>query len=589
MPDPHDEAGLREQVVQLERRLAEGEREFSALMQIARTVASTLDPEALLATILDQLNTLINFDAAGIILVEDGLARFCEYRGPIPRDQILSWRFPQVVAGYQMIAHSPHAVRIDDVHADDPFGRVYRESLGELISHFGDVRSYLAVPLIARDRIIGFMRMSHTRPSMFTEQHARLAEAVAGHAAIAIDNAQLIQSGHERLVEVERRRQVAETLRGFLAILNSNTPSDRVLDYVLDQACRLLRTDTATVYHLNDETHLLTPRATRNIPAEYIPKLNVAVGEGAVGQAVLQRRPYILTDFGSIAVSTIDASDLESMRNWVSSNFRTLLAVPLLIKQEVYGGISLYFRESRTVGAEDTELAMSFADQAALAIENARLYSQVGELASMEERQRLARELHDSVSQALYGIQLGAQTARELLNGDTAEEELKSVLVEPLDYVLSLADAGLAEMRALIFELRPDALQSEGLVSALNKQANALQVRHHLKVEPSLCEEPALTMEAKAALYRVAQEALHNIVKHARATKAMIRLASGPEVVELCVEDDGAGFDPSGAFPGHLGLRSMRERIARLDGTLSIESAPERGTCISARVPRIAK
>ncbi len=575
-----------DRLAQLERRVAESEREFSTLMEIARTVASTIDLEPLLALILDQLQSLIAYDAAGIILEENDIARFCEYRGPVPRDLVLSWRFPKVTAGYQVVATSPGPILVGDMHADGTVARVYRESLGELYRYFEDVRSWLAIPLMSRGAIIGYLRLSHSQPNFFTLQHARLAEAIAGHAAIAIENARLLQAEHARLTEVERRREVAESLRGILAILNSNTPSDQVLDYILEQACRLLKTDTATIYRLNAETQLLTPRATRNIPPELLPRLNVRVGEGAVGQAVGQRRPFVLSDFDSITVSTLSESDLALMVDWVSTHFKAMLAVPLLIKHEVYGGITWYFRESRALTPDLTPLAMSFADQAALAIENARLYSQVGDIASLEERQRLARELHDSVSQALYGIQLGTQTARELLNDASAQSDLRQALVEPLDYVSSLAEAGLAEMRALIFELRPEALQSEGLVEALTKQANALRVRHHLQVQVDLGEEPDLTFEGKETLYRIAQEALYNIVKHAHATQVSLRLSRATDESELCVADNGMGFDANATFPGHLGLRSMRERAARLDGTLEVESTPERGTRITARIPQ---
>lgn len=572
-------------VRQLERRVAESEREFATLLQIAQTVASTLDLEKLLAVILDQLKALIGYSAAGIVLVESDTARYFDYRGPLPRDLVLSWRFPVSVPAYQIVANSHGALVVGDVHADTPFARIYGESLGELLPRFSDVRSWIGIPLIARGRIIGFLRASHYEPNYFTAKHARLAEAVAGHAAIAIENARLLLAERERVAEVDRRRQVAETLRGILAILNSNTPSDQILDYILTQACHLLETDTATIYRLNEETNLLVPRATRNIPVEFIPKLSVAVGEAAVGQAVLRRQPFVLSDFASVSISTLPERDRESMINWVSKNFKAMMSVPLLIKEQVYGGITLYFRESRNLTPEDMQLAMSFADQAALAIENARLYAQVGDLASLEERQRLARELHDSVSQALYGIQLGAQTARELLDDDLAQSDLRAALVEPLDYISSLAEAGLAEMRALILELRPESLKVEGLVNALAKQATALRVRHHLKVETEFGQEPDLPIEAKHALYRIAQEALHNTVKHARASRVVLRLSGDGDGVELCVTDDGEGFDTSRTFPGHLGLRSMRERVARLDGTVEIASAPKQGTRVSVRLP----
>jgi signal transduction histidine kinase len=200
-------------------------------------------------------------------------------------------------------------------------------------------------------------------------------------------------------------------------------------------------------------------------------------------------------------------------------------------------------------------------------------------LAAVEERQRLARELHDSVSQALYGIALGAHTARAALERDPEH------VVEPLDYVLTLADAGLAEMRALIFELRPESMETEGLVSALTKQGAALHARYEIAVQMELCEEPDLPLKVKQELYRIAQEAMHNTVKHANASKVDLRLSWTTEAVTLEVRDDGVGFDALGSFPGHLGLHSMRERVKNLGGMLSIESVPGEGTCIRVRVP----
>lgn len=208
-----------------------------------------------------------------------------------------------------------------------------------------------------------------------------------------------------------------------------------------------------------------------------------------------------------------------------------------------------------------------------------RLYQQAQELAALQERQRLARELHDSVSQALYGISLGAHTAREALEGQDSEQSLAS-----LEYVIGLAEAGLAEMRALIFELRPESLITEGLVAALMKQVAVLRARYKLIVEADLGEEEYLSQEQKEALYRIAQEALHNIVKHAHARNVRLRLVSQEHELTLDVEDDGRGFDPTASFPGHLGLHILQERAERLGGTLTIESAPGHGTHIRVRV-----
>lgn len=200
-------------------------------------------------------------------------------------------------------------------------------------------------------------------------------------------------------------------------------------------------------------------------------------------------------------------------------------------------------------------------------------------VAALEERQRLARELHDSVSQALYGIALGARTARTLLERDPAKA------AEPIDYVLSLAEAGLSEMRALIFELRPESLQNEGLVAALTKLAEALHARHKLEVITRFCPEPDISLDAKEVLYRVAQEALHNTAKHASASRVELALRGTDQQIQLTLSDNGKGFNPEGDFPGHLGLQSMRERVVALDGNLQIISQPGQGTTIMVHLP----
>lgn len=200
-------------------------------------------------------------------------------------------------------------------------------------------------------------------------------------------------------------------------------------------------------------------------------------------------------------------------------------------------------------------------------------------VAALEERQRLARELHDSVSQALYGIALGARTAQAQLERDPAK------LAEPLDYILSLAEAGLSEMRALIFELRPESLQNEGLVAALTKQSDALRARYKLDVVTRFDPEPDIPLEAKEALYRIAQEAMHNVAKHAHATRVELSLQEKDGKLTLEIRDNGKGFDPSREFPGHLGMKSMPERAAQIGGTFHIESQPNAGTVITVSVP----
>jgi signal transduction histidine kinase len=256
------------------------------------------------------------------------------------------------------------------------------------------------------------------------------------------------------------------------------------------------------------------------------------------------------------------------------------MGVPLMAKERAIGFLMLAHGQPHYYTRRRANLVGALANQAAVALENARLYEQAQELAVLQERQRLARELHDSVAQALYSIALGARTARTLLDRDPGKA------VEPLDYVLTLAQAGQAEMRALIFELRPESLEIEGLVTTLQKQAEAIQARYGLKVVMEPGEEPVLPLIVKEALYRIAQEALHNSVKHANATVVELRLRELATGMMLEVIDNGVGFNPEQPFPGHMGLQSMRERVAQLGGTVEMTSAAGRGVQIRVVIPR---
>lgn len=230
-------------------------------------------------------------------------------------------------------------------------------------------------------------------------------------------------------------------------------------------------------------------------------------------------------------------------------------------------------------GGEELAFLLSIADHAGTALHAAQLIERAGAKAGEQERARLARELHDSVAQALYGITLGAKTARATLDRDTDKTRAS------LDYTIRLAEGGVSEMKALLFSLRPDALEEGGLIAALTQHAHALEARHGLSVHADLGAEPHLTPEAQAAAYRVAQEALHNIVKHARATQVWLSLEEQGDAVTLTVRDDGRGFDPHGQGRGTLGQRSMRERAAGAGGSLDVQSVPGDGTTITLHLP----
>jgi two-component system nitrate/nitrite sensor histidine kinase NarX len=261
---------------------------------------------------------------------------------------------------------------------------------------------------------------------------------------------------------------------------------------------------------------------------------------------------------------------------------RSWMGVPLAIKQRAIGMLSLYCDRPNHFTWRHAELALAFANQAAFAIENARLYEQAQELAAIQERQRLARDLHDAVSQSLFSASLTAEVLPRLWGRN--RDEGQRCLAE----LQQLTRGALAEMRALLLELRPTALAETKLSDLLCQLAEAVTSRLRLPVALEVEWQGLLPPEVQVGLYRIAQEALNNVGKHSRASQAWVSLrpvaysppASGG--VELCISDDGRGFNPADVLPQRLGLRIMRERAESIGATLEIKSQAGHGTRVVA-------
>jgi PAS domain S-box-containing protein len=371
-------------------------------------------------------------------------------------------------------------------------------------------------------------------------------------------------------------------LAGISASLTVGQTIEATLDALAVGIVQSTAAIACAVVLMDEETGLLRTAGSHGLPDDYTAALEAAYRAGMRPPPVevfRTRRPLLVRDARQAALNTPFSSPLHGYLHEVS--WDTIYFVPLVSRGRALGVLNLYYLPGEEPSEDEIVFLGAVADQTAVALENAGLFAAARGKAALEERQRLARELHDSVSQALYGIALGARTARALLGREGPPERVD----EWLEYVLSLAEAGLTEMRALIFELRPESLETEGLIVALKQQAAALEARHELPVHTTLGEEPELPLEAKEALYRIAQEALHNTVKHARASRADLKLEHDARGIALEVSDDGAGFDPGRDFSGHLGLKSMRERTARLGGTLRVESIPGEGTNVRVQIP----
>jgi PAS domain S-box-containing protein len=436
--------------------------------------------------------------------------------------------------------------------------------------------SFAGYPLLVEDQVVGVMAMFSQEPLLedTLEALASVAHAIAQGIGRKWAEEQLEERVNERTKELALLLEVSQNIASTLDL-------KPLLDTILTQLKTVVDYHAAALYALQDD-RLTILNYQGEQPLEQIKGL-LSLFEQDMTR-ILRRRQHDLLVIDDIyqqtRLSQRSAEEVGTYPVMESAHLHSWMGVPLMAKDQAIGLLTLSHSQPRYYGRRHANLVRALANQAAVALENARLYGQAQELAALQERQRLARELHDSVTQALYSIALGARTARTLLDHDPSK------LAEPLDYVLALAQAGQAEMRALIFELRPESLEIEGLVTALKKQTEALQARHGLRVVIELGKEPLLPFMVKEALYRIAQEALHNSVKHAHATTVELRLRTLATEITLEVIDNGVGFNPKQSFPGHLGVQSMRERVTHLGGTLQITSAPGQGTHIRVMIPQ---
>jgi signal transduction histidine kinase len=300
---------------------------------------------------------------------------------------------------------------------------------------------------------------------------------------------------------------------------------------------------------------------------------------GAAAQAVEEGRPVVK--------KVSDYPDGQWHDLLVAEACQLVVSIPLLSKGEPLGTINLFSQNLRTPAPEQLSLLAAIGQQIGVAMENAELYEQAQKLAAAEERQRLARDLHDSVTQALYGVTLYAEAANRLLQVGEVEQA-----TEHLNDLRETAQEALREVRLLIFQLRPPVLEKEGLLAALQARLEAVEGRSGLKTvldTEGNGNLERLPLELETGLYRIAQEALNNILKHAQAHEVRVSLQyiEPDRRIILEISDDGQGFEANnGAGKGRLGLRSMQERAALLGGELTITSSPGGGTCIRVEVKR---
>lgn len=558
---------LEEKTRQLQVRTREGERqraELAALDRADEELHRFLDLEQVLQTLVDTAVELLQADKGSLLIWDDQRERLLPAAstgfGKETLDRV------SIVAGEGIagiVAETGQLMAIEDVEADE---RVTQE-----IVKAEGIQSFMQVPITVGDQVFGVFSADYCRPRSFEEREKRLLASLARKAAMAIENARLFEDTKSQL---EQLTALEKTIQAIASTLES----DRLLSLIVQQAMTLLRA-TGGILNLVDWERGEDQVVAADGEAAFMVGQRSSLEGSLSGWVALHNQPVATNQLQT------DSRVDETAVSWIrSAQVTRAAAVPLAIKGKVIGTLIMTGAQEGRGDYEQTDLdiLVAFGNQAAIAIENARLYEQAQQLGIVEERQRLARELHDSVTQALYGMTLYAEAmARHL-----AAEKLDLAKVQ-LSELRSTAQEALREMRLLIFQLRPPDLEEDGLVAVLRNRLEAVEARAGIKIEFTVPTEARLPIEIEEGLYRIAHEALNNALKHAEASKVSVTLVITTDTVQLEVADDGIGFDfEAGLKEGGLGLEGMMERAEALGGQLIVETKPGAGSSISVEVPR---
>ena len=402
---------------------------------------------------------------------------------------------------------------------------------------------------------------------------------LASGAVIAIENARYYQNEQERRKEAERRRKVAEGLGKILTLLNTNQPMQQVLDFIIIQAGELLNANATMLERVDIKSNLVRIISSSNLAPDFDTLKTVPLSFETDQEKIINKQPLVVNDIQKEL--KIEANrhlrKLDTERRKIAAKYyKSFLSVPITLENQDIGCLTFFFEDQQDFEQEDLQLALSISDQASLAIQNAHLRSQAEKSAATAERNRLARDLHDAVTQTLFSASLIAEVLPRLW--DKKPEEGRRRLEE----LRQLTRGALAEMRTLLMELRPTALMEAEIDELFRQLTDAFIGRTRIPVSVDIVRECELQPEVRIAMYRIAQESLNNIAKHAKATQVKVMLDCTPEEVTLCIQDNGRGFNPDNIPQDHLGVSIMKERAESIGAQLTIKSKIQQGTEITA-------
>ncbi len=538
--------------------VADQTRKLAALHSITAVVSNEMDLPETLAEALAKTLEVIDVEAGAILVAdkESGVVNIITHQGLDASCMAVINKLPIANSFFEGVIQAGELRVVSNLTVDRAFRPLFDCGF----------RRLAVVPLISRGEVSGALLVTTSEQRSFSKQEMSLLVSVGGQMGVAIENSHLFDGAQHR---AEQFRLIVAVGRRFSSLLD--------VEQVMTQVVRLIQ-QTFGHYHVaigliegDEVVYRMGAGALWDNPDFEFWPARLRVGEeGITGWVAANGKPMMVPDVREEPRYVL-------MRG---SGCLSEFTVPVISQGEVIGVLDVQSDRLNDFDETDLDVIQALANQAGAAIQNARLYEQAQQAAVLEERARLARDLHDSVTQSIYSLTLLAEAGlRMMQNGDMNQVRENQMRIE------DIAQQSLQNMRLLVYELRPAELKELGLIKALERRLEVVERRAGIEARLVAPDDLQLPFEMEVALYSLTQEALNNALKHARAMSVFVTFKIQERLLLLSIRDDGRGFEVLEiGDKGGYGLQNMRERVESMGGELTIESRPGSGTVVAVQV-----
>jgi signal transduction histidine kinase len=535
-------AGLFEQTIQRAKELEEITRISSALRLSNKQ-------EEMFSVLLNEATDLFKANTGAVFLVDQNDIKASAVNGPGESEiNILSHKDTRELLWDVVQTGEPLFV------SEQPIDSRYDKT----------INSISLLPLKTSEGVIGIVLFAWENQETLSDSNRRLLKAFVEITGNALDRARTLETLEQ---QVSSRTRDLSILYQVTAVASAHSDLESISNKSLEKILEVVDGNSGTIHLLNQEKNCFSLISHLGISNTLLNHLKtLPVDDPFFGKIADTNAPLIIMDF---------KEDERIPKSLLSLECQSFIGLPIRTSGQTRGILSIYLESSQQYTSDNVRLLMMVIDQMGIALERALLQEQAEEAIIIEERQRLARELHDAVTQSLYSLALMADAARKF-----SDKAMWARSEHFLRLVQNTAKDVLKEMRLLVYELRPTALEREGFVSALRQRLETVEARAGIKTDFRIEQAFTPPIDIQVALYRISQEALNNALKHAQATSVSIEYRATQDQIALSITDNGRGFNLE-QVGGGIGLKSMRERVEKFGGEFKVTTGIEKGTTVS--------